>query len=384
MKRYLLLATILFVALTLAACGDNMTGGNAVTGIGGDGEQSPGESAQQPATPPINDDEPTTVPDEPPLTCGEPFPSTDRAKPALSVDALPRPAEALLFDPVRVIGFTFPDGQSALIASPARAVCIFDEHLGGGQALGVVWAFAGDNGEPDGYVLTVNPETGDGSLVNLDFTDFRSVGLTSFAVEGDLAEPIDVLIRADSVCFRLERERFCSQDELLAARSLQAGRYSSGIVEPLANARQLLIEYGYLEGNEQILDGQAISEIEDPDRIRECVPGESASCPADIILAAVDAAAESALQGVLVVELPMRYADAEAILPPGSYAVYVEVAEDGTPAAAFVMGVTENEEEFAAEIPAVRAPDVDESGEAITAAIATCRLFNICLFWECQ
>jgi hypothetical protein len=388
-KRCLILATALLVALFLSACEDSISVQTPDTVNGGGGEESD-NNIQQPPTPSDPSIEPTPEPEEPaaaeapPIICDDPFRGRERAKPALSVELLPQPEEGLLFDPLRVIGFTFADGQPALIASPAQAYCLVAEELGGGLALGIVWTFAGDNGEPDGFVLAVNRETGEGTLVNLDFTEFRPIGMSSFPVDGDLTEPLDVLIRADGVCFRLESQRFCSQDEMLAVRSFQPDRYSAAVVEPLARARARLVEYGYLEGDEPILEGEAISEIEDRARIGECFPGESGSCPADVILAAVDGAPESALKGVLVVELPVRYAGDEAILPPGSYAVYVEVAEDGTPEVALVVGVTEDDEEFAADIPAVRAPDVDESGEAITAAIATCRLFNICLFWECQ
>lgn len=302
------------------------------------------------------------------LYCEEPFPAQDYLKPPLNIDDLPQSVNPLLINRKRVIGFTFADGQAALLASPARARCRFDRT--GLTAVGVVWSWSEGKStdKPAVHVVAIdtrNHEEGArGFLIPIDPAVIaqessekmaQNIKPVRFAVSrlraqggADFSQmpPADVSIRANSVCFRYGRMQFCSQDEyLLSPKSLFPKAYNEQVVHPILNAQRLLQKQpsGPIvrsaraarvlnrEDAGNVLAEMAISEIEQPERIKECRPTEPRTCQADIIVAGIEPAGKISADtpmniGITVIKEKLYgFPSGEKDLQAGSYVIRADM-----------------------------------------------------------
>ena len=345
--------------------------------------------------------------------CDDPFDYGERQKPPLPLRnsfGLPAGFEELTLNNTYVIGFNFTSANAALIAQPIGAKCQFhDPALG--FIVGAVWDVVGSEGEP--YVVSIPLDEESELVEGFLFRSLEEMIPVKFQVDQlqpvdpDAAVSIDVSIRSSSVCFRIEERRFCSLEDsdggsLLSARQ-QFGDDYRDVAARISQAEEILQEVGLHDPNAQVLVFDAISEIEQPDRIQECIE-DTEACIADLIIAPVvppqlidehlsDVPTSLVFQKeteiailVLTESLTMP-ADANGDgfeLPAGDYVLYA-YADSLSEIQVIARGIPDPQQpndiiEIA--IPAVIMPYVDPNGVGKVAIYDVSIYDRICLFWE--
>lgn len=349
------------------------------------------------------------------FTCDEPFDYGDKRKPPLPIRnnlEVPPGFENLVLNPTYVVGFNFVSANVALIAQPIGAVCDFKEPTFG-WALGVVWHVVGS--EAESFVLAAPPNADEGIVEGFLFLNQEERISVDFMVEQlqpvepQAALPLDVSIRASSVCFRIESRRYCSVEEsdggqLLSVRELFSDIYVDQVASRIRRAQDLLQGAGLHNPDAQVLEFDAISEIEQPDRIKECVE-DAESCIADLIMAPVippELAHSRSAQPVSLtyqqeLEIAILILPEALVLPPdddgntlelpaGDYVLYAQQSDDALidlpVIARGIPDPQQAEDIIEVEVPAVIMPYVDPEGVGIV-AIHDVGIYEwVCLFWE--
>lgn len=337
------------------------------------------------------------------FTCKDTFAIGEPSKPPLPLDglAIPNDFKELPRHPNYVIGFHFLETDAALLAQPVQAQCEFTKREFG-VPLGVVWKID-VNRKSTAYVVALNldsanNEVAEGSLFDENGTP-KPIQFTVTQLKpteaAPQALPIDVSIRANAVCFRVEDRRYCSsgsdQNEL-AARVQFPDLYEKLVQVPLNQAVQVLKERDLLRTDKVDLDN-SVSEIEDPQRIKDCFPQKEGSCRADLIAAATltqrdQAQAGEVELGVLDVTADIQLDSSSSPLPvlsAGSYVLYSMLDEQNQMTLPVrVRGVVSATNEIIdKEVPAEIMPYTEPTG-----ATDVVEIFNIgfkqwfCLFWE--
>jgi len=341
------------------------------------------------------------------FSCDSPFESPIAAKPPLRRELLKTPPgfETLPLNSNRVIGFTFAEADHALIVQPVQAFCKF-ENPNLGSPMGVVWLLNENAEVIETYVVAIQLDSADGNvakgvLINSKGEVQAISFLTIQMVRSEGAsEPlfIDVTIRANGVCFRVEKVNYCSNEThapQLAVRKQFEPVYKQNVIVQVENAITQLVDKGLLDSNIPVDISSAISAIEDKERIKRCLPGEPTSCHADMIVAAtkpneLPAPGERVDIGVLVVVKEINFSEGDADLKKlsaGYYVVSAEVNEQGRVMPPVqVRGVlSEGGQNIEGQIPAKPAPYISEDpkGDIGVVEISGIVLCGICIPPEC-
>lgn len=333
--------------------------------------------------------------DQPTIECGDVYVLRPPSKPPLGIELLPQPDPAELVNSERVIGFAFSDGTPALIASTAAANCIGS--VGGYEQVrfvGGVWLFEQPDAPTFRYVA-VSIDPGVVLLLDDQLQIVEEIETSGESVEvaagAPYVPPLDVSIRADSVCYIVQTDpqaftfmRYCIPS--LSARDLFADQYTAYVTDPLVTAAETLqieLETVNLEA--------AVSEIADFEHINSCAAGSTDyTCEADLIAAPF---LEPTLNGdyydlaLLVVVHPLRFYG--YTIQAGSYTLQVPADHDfqrlpewTNEAALHLRGQSESGDPVEIDVPAVVAPFINE-GDIGLIEILGVRVFFWCVFNEC-
>lgn len=281
------------------------------------------------------------------FTCEDKFAIGEPGKPPLSLDDLTPPSDftELPRNPNYVIGFHFLKTDAALLAQPVQARCQFTNPEFG-SPLGVVWKIDEER-QSTAYMVALRPDTANAERAQgFLFDDQRAISPIDFTVTplkpteaAASALPIDVTIRANEVCFRVDDRRYCSSgsdQHELSVKDQFPTLYQELVQAQLARAAEALKTRDLLRTGEVALDN-SISEIEDAERVKSCSLQESESCHADLIAAPTLAQPEQPPNSEVEVGVLNVTADIQLdgndntlrTLPSGYYVVYAKSDEQG-------------------------------------------------------
>ena len=330
------------------------------------------------------------------VKCGDVYETSTSDKVPLDISNLPQPAYSELVNPNRTIGFVFPDGSLAMVATPVSADCTGVVNEAEVRFAGTVWTLDGQN-VTNTIVVAIDISQNNAYLLdeNLALIESASPTVTSMSVPAQaVVKPqADVSIGSQGVCFILnvneEFARYCIAHDLLSVQSTNPDLYAQTLSDPINNAAGHLRETFGMDF--EVNADAGISEIEDAERIKACIPGNSESvCTADIIGAPIVQSSQPQI-GLLVVLQTQTQGD--FVLNPGEYVIAVNaeqipdfssVVESNESYELTLTGLTnEGEKIEGVTIPSVVAPFIS-SEDYGTAEIVGMKFIFWCICGECR
>lgn len=340
------------------------------------------------------------VEDRASVECPQSFDTPTSEKPPIDISNLPQPAYVELVNTNRTVAFTFPDGSVGMVATPVSAMCSGkygdDETF---QYAGTVWTLDGQS-VTNTIVVAIDPSSNQAYLFNADLTKLETdnPGVTSTQVSTPALAAVkpqsDVGITAQGVCFILGDQnggfvRYCLSHPLLSVQNLHSELYAETLSGPINDAAsQLRDTFGM---DFEVNADAGISEIEDSERIKGCMPGNADSvCAADIIGAPI---VQSSLPQIGLLIVLQSVTEEGVTLDPGQYVIAVEaeqlpdfssVVESTDGYKLSITGLTNDGTQITSQpIPSVVAPFIspDDYG---TAEIVGMRFIFWCIRRECR